>query len=146
MSRILAVDYGEKRVGVALSDPTRTIARPLATLTRRAGKRPPIQALLDLCAEHEVTRIIVGLPLTLAGDDSDWTREVRAFAERLHARSGIPVELVDERLSSVVAERAVRSIGLRKTERERKERIDAGAAAVILQAFLDTRPAEPLEP
>lgn len=146
MGRVLAVDYGEKRVGVALSDPTRTLARPLATLTRRAGKRPPIQALLELCAEHEVTQIVVGLPLTLAGDDSDWTREVRAFAERLHARSAIPVELVDERLSSVVAERAVRSIGLRKSQREQKGRIDAGAAAVILQAFLDTRPAEPSDP
>ena len=125
---------------------TRTVARPLATLTRRAGKRPPVQALLDLCAEHEVTQIVVGLPLTLAGDDSDWTREVRAFAERLHVRSGIPVELVDERLSSVVAERAVRSSGLRKTQREQKQRIDAGAAAVILQAFLDTRRAEPSDP
>lgn len=137
MSRILAVDYGGKRIGLAISDPTGTIARPLGTLTRRAGKRPPIQAILDLCAAHEVDHIVVGLPLQLSGDDSDWTREVREFAARLAERAGLPVSLVDERLSSVIAERAVRSIGLRRRERERKDRIDAGAAAVILQAFLE---------
>lgn len=137
MSRVLAVDYGEKRVGVALSDPTRTIAQPLLTLPRRAGKRPPVQALLDLCTEHEVGEIVVGLPLTLAGDDSDWTREVRAFAEKLASRTALSVTLVDERMSSVVAERAVRSIGLRKHAREERARVDAGAAAVFLQAFLD---------
>lgn len=142
MSRVLAVDYGLKRVGIALSDPTGTIARPLTTIPRRAGKRPPIQAILDLCTEHEVTALVVGLPLTLSGADSGWTAEVREFAAKLEARAGLPVTLVDERLSSVVAERAVRSIGLRKSEREQKDRIDSGAAAVVLQAYLDARAAE----
>lgn len=143
MRRILAVDYGLRRLGVALSDPTATIARPLTTLLRRPGKRPPVQAILDLCAEHDVEAIVVGLPLTLAGDDSDWTREVREFASRLETRSGLPVALVDERLSSVAAERAVRGIGLRKQAREERARVDASAAALILQAYLDRQHRNP---
>jgi len=135
--RILGIDFGERRLGVALSDPTGTIASPLTTLTRRAGKRPPIQAILDLCAEFQVDAIVVGLPLTLAGDDSEWTREVRAFAARLEARSGLPTAMVDERLTSVMAERAVRTIGLPRRAREQKERVDASAAALILQTYLD---------
>jgi putative Holliday junction resolvase len=138
--RILGIDYGERRLGVALSDPTATIARPLSTLARRPGKRAPIQAILELCVEHGVSAIVVGLPLTLEGGDSDWTREVREFAEKLQARAGIPVALVDERLSSVAANRAVRGIGLRKHAREQRERVDASAAALILQGYLDRQP------
>lgn len=137
MGRVLAVDLGEKRVGIALSDPSRTIARPFATLPRRLGKRAPVQAILDLITEHEVEELVVGLPLALSGEDTDWTREVRTFAARLAERSGLAVHLVDERFSSVVAERAVRSIGLNRGAREERSRVDAGAAAVILQAFLD---------
>lgn len=137
MPRILAVDFGERRVGLALSDPTATIAQPLTVLVRRAGKRPPVQAIADLAAEHDVQHIVVGLPLTLAGGESDWTREVRAFGEKLAARAGLGVTFADERMTSVAAERAVRSLGLRKTEREKKERIDAAAAVLILQAYLD---------
>ncbi|NJD09964.1 MAG: Holliday junction resolvase RuvX [Gemmatimonadetes bacterium] len=140
MRRILAIDYGERRIGVALSDPTATIAQPLATLTRRAGKRAPIQAILELCQQHEVSSIVVGLPLTLAGEDSDWTRSVRDFAARLEQRSALPVTLVDERLSSVAATRAVRAIGLRRQARAQRERVDAGAAALILQWYLDRQP------
>lgn len=142
MRRILAIDYGERRLGVALSDPSATIAQPLTTLTRRPGKRAPIQAILELCRAHEVSALVVGLPLTLAGDDSDWTREVRDFATRLAERSGLPVALVDERLSSVAAERAVRGIGLRRRAREQRERVDASAASLILQFYLDQQPPE----
>ena len=79
----------------------------------------------------------MGLPLTLEGGESDWTREVRAFGDRLAERAGLPVAWLDERMTSVRAERAVRSLGLPKRERERKDRIDAAAAVLILQAFLD---------
>ena len=137
MSRVLAVDFGERRIGLALSDPTRTIAQPLPTMQRKKGKRPPVQAIADLAAQHGVTALVVGLPLTLAGDESDWTREVRAFADKLADRTKLPVSFVDERLTSVAAERAVRSLGLPKRERERKERIDAAAAVLILQMHLD---------
>jgi putative Holliday junction resolvase len=142
--RILGIDYGERRFGIALSDPTATIAQPLTTLARRAGKRAPIQAILDLCGQHDVQAIVVGLPLTLAGSDSDWTREVREFAARLEQRSGLPVTLVDERFTSAAAERAVRGIGLRRQAREQRERVDAGAAALILQSYLDQQPRDPI--
>lgn len=137
MTRILAVDYGERRIGLAMSDPSRIIAQPLPTLQRKRGKRPPIQAILDLIRDNDVGALVVGLPLTLAGVDSDWTREVREFGARLAERAALPVTFVDERLSSVAAERAVRSLGLPKHERERKGRIDAAAAVLILQFHLN---------
>jgi putative holliday junction resolvase len=135
--RVLAIDYGERRVGVAISDPTATFAQPLTVLRRRAGKRPPVQALADLVIEHDVKHIVIGLPLTLAGDDSDWTLEVRAFGAKLAERTGITVTLADERFTSVAAERAVRSVGLKRSQREQKERVDSAAAMLILQAYLD---------
>lgn len=139
MPRILAVDYGERRVGLALSDPSAIIASPLSTMKRRKGKRPPVAPLARIIEKHDVDEIVVGLPLTLEGDDSDWTREVREFARSLGERTGLPVSLQDERMTSVEAERAVRSIGLPKKKREEKERIDAAAAMLILQAHLDAR-------
>ncbi len=137
MPRVLGVDYGERRIGLAVSDPSGTIAQPLPTLTRRAGKRPPVQAIADTAREWQVGAIVVGLPLTLEGDDSDWTRQTRAFADRLGERAGVPVHLVDERMTSVRAEQAVRSLGLRRSAREEKTRVDAAAAVLILQTFLD---------
>lgn len=139
MGRILAVDYGERRIGLAISDPSATIAQPLPTLTRRAGKRPPIADIIAIASENEVEEIVVGLPLTLAGDDSDWTREVRAFAQKLAERANLPVELLDERMTSVQAERAVRDSGLKKSQREEKQRIDAAAATLLLQMYLDRK-------
>ena len=139
MGRFLGVDYGERRVGLALSDPTAMIAQPLPTLTRRKGKRPPVAPLARIAEQHRVEGIVVGLPLTPEGEDSDWTREVRAFAGRLAERSGLPVTLQDERMTSARAERAVRSLGLSRRKREEKERIDAAAAVLILQAYLDNR-------
>lgn len=136
MARILAVDYGERRIGLALSDPLQMIASPLPTLKRKRGKRPPVQAIIDIAQANDVVALVVGLPLTLDGTDSDWTREVRTFGETLSRRSGLPVAFVDERMTSVAAERAVRSLGLPKKERERKERIDAAAAVLLLQAHL----------
>lgn len=136
MSRILAFDYGERRIGVATSDPTRTIASPLATLTRRAGKRPPWPEIATLVAEQEADELVVGLPLDLAGEEGAWAAEVRAFGAELARRTGLPVRWMDERLSSVRAERAVRGIGLRKGAREEKGRIDAAAAALILEGWL----------
>lgn len=139
MPRILGVDYGERRIGLALSDPTAMIATPLPTLARRKGKRPPVAPIARLVEEHEVEEIVVGLPLTLEGDDSDWTREVRDFAAALQERSDRPVTLQDERMTSVRAERAVRSLGMSKVKREQKGRVDAAAAVLILQAYLDAR-------
>ena len=135
--RVLGIDFGERRVGVAISDPTGVIAQPLPTLQRRRGKRMPLRALEELVEEYGVEAIVVGLPLAPSGHDTDWTREVRDTAEKLHERSGLPVHMVDERFTSVRAERAVRSIGLPKKKKEEKGRIDAAAAVLILQSWLD---------
>lgn len=140
MGRILGVDYGERRVGLAVSDPTGMIAQPLPTLVRRAGKRPPVRAVADVAHTWQVSAIVLGLPLTLEGDESDWTRAIRAFGEKLSDRTGLPVHFVDERMTSVRAERSVRSLGLRRTQREDKKRVDAAAAVLILQSFLDRAP------
>ncbi len=135
--RILGIDFGERRIGLALSDPTGTIASPLPTLARRARKRPPIKALAEIASENEVEAIVMGLPLNLAGDETEWCAEIRRVGALLADRTGLSMHYVDERMTSVQAERAVRSLGLPKKKRERKERIDAAAAVLILQRWLD---------
>lgn len=140
--RVLAVDFGEVRVGLALSDETETLASPLPTLRRRRGKRPPLRALQELGERHDVKAVVFGLPLQLDGSESEWTREVRSVAEALGRRLGVPVYFVDERLTSVRAERAVRSSGLPRGRREEKGRVDAAAATLILQTWLDRRSSE----
>ena len=101
---------------------------------------------MELIDTHAVDRVVVGLPLSLEGTDTEWTAEVRAFAVRLHQRTSLPVFMIDERMTSVIAERTVRSLGLPRSERERKERVDTAAAQLILQAFLDReKSGHPLE-
>lgn len=139
MPRVLGIDYGERRVGLALSDETATIASPLPTLKRRKGKRPPVAPVARLAEENDVGAIVIGLPLTLAGEESDWTREIREFGRKLADRTGCPVTFQDERMTSVRAERAVRSLGLSREKREEKERVDAAAAVLILQSHLNAR-------
>lgn len=133
----MGIDFGEKRIGLAVSDPTNTVATPLETLVRRTGKRPPYARMAEIAAEHDVGHLVVGLPLGLDGAENEWCAEVRAMADRLSGRIDVPVAWVDERLTSVRAERAVRSSGLSKTKREERGRIDAAAAQLILQAWLD---------
>ena len=135
--RALGLDFGERRIGVALSDPTGTIASPSGTVQRRKGKRMPLARLEEIAREHAAERLVVGLPLDLQGNETPWCREVRAAGDELGRRLGLPVEYVDERLTSVRAEKAVRALGLRRTQREEKGRVDAAAAALILQSWLD---------
>ena len=134
---VLGIDFGARRVGLALSDPSATIAQPLPTLLRRMGKRPPVAAIVDIIQQQEVERVVIGLPLDLGGDETDWTETVREFGAKVGARANVPVDFLDERMTSVQAERAVRSIGLKRTEREQKQRIDAAAAVLLLQTYLD---------
>ena len=134
--RLMGIDLGARRIGVALTDPTRTIASPLTTLTRRIGKRPPWQDLERLVHEHEVTGFVVGLPLALAGEETAWTLEVREFGEQLARRSELPVHFTDERMTSIEAEGTIRVLGLPKSKREEKSRIDSTAAALILRNYL----------
>jgi len=137
VGRSLGIDFGERRLGLAMSDPSGMIAQPLPVLTRRIGKRAPVQAILELAQQHEIETFVIGLPLDLAGEETAWTAEVRSFGDKLAQRSGKPVYYVDERLTSVRAERTIRSLGLKKSERERKDRIDAASAVLILQSWLD---------
>ena len=133
----MGVDFGEKRIGLAVSDPTNTLATPLETLRRRAGKRPPIARMAEIARELDVGHVVVGLPLGLDGEENPWCLEIRAMGEKLAARLEVEVSFVDERLTSVRAERAVRGIGLSKRDRQQKGRVDAAAAQLILQSWLD---------
>lgn len=137
--RALGVDFGEVRIGLALSDETGTLASPLPTLRRRRGKRPPLKALQELAEAHGVEAVVIGLPLELDGSESAWTREVRQVGEALAGRLDVPIHFIDERMTSVRAEREVRSSGLPLRRREEKGRVDAAAAALILQTWLDHR-------
>lgn len=132
--RVLAVDYGDKRVGLALSDPSRTIASPLGHIVRRAGKRPPVAELVRRAQEHEARAFVLGLPLDENGDDTPRAAEVRAIALELEKRTGLPVSLVDERYTTAAALRTVREMG--GSTRGRKGDVDALAATILLQHAL----------
>lgn len=138
MARYLGIDYGERRIGLALSDPTGVIASPLITLQRRQGKRPPYAELERLVRQYEVEGLVVGLPLDLSGEETPWTTEVREFGDKLAGRTALPVSYFDERMTSVMAERAIRSMGLPRNKREQKERVDTAAASILLQNFLES--------
>ncbi len=132
--RILAIDYGDKRVGLALSDPMRLIASPLGHIARRAGKRAPITELVRRASEHEASAFVIGLPLDERGDDTPRATEVRAIAAELEKRTGLPVSLVDERYTTAAALRTVREMG--GSTRGRKGDVDALAATILLQHAL----------
>jgi len=135
--RLLGLDWGERRIGLALSDETQTLAQPLATLTRRAGKRFPMRQLLDLLEAHAVAGVVVGLPLDQAGEEGAPAAAARALAADIARRSARPVELWDERHTTARALRAVREMG--GSTRRRKADVDALAATVLLQHYLDAR-------
>jgi putative Holliday junction resolvase len=135
--RLLGVDWGATRIGLAISDPAQTIAQPLTTLTRRAGKRIPVKQLLDLVRDHAVTGVIVGLPLDENGTEGEAARGARGLAAAVAERGGLPVSLWDERFSTARARRAVQEMG--GSTRGRKADLDALAAAVLLQHYLDAK-------
>jgi putative Holliday junction resolvase len=135
--RVLGLDVGTRRLGVAVSDPTGTVASPLATVPRRAPAEDA-RALAALAAEQEATTVVVGLPVTLAGREGPAARAVRAYlAELAPLLPGLALELADERLSTVAAERALVGGGVRR--RARREVVDQVAASVFLQTWLDAR-------
>ncbi len=99
----------------------------------------PLIRIEEVAREHGVTHLVVGLPLTLPGVEDAWCAQVRAWGEELGRRLNVGVDFVDERMTSVRAERAVRGVGLRKSQRRERGRVDAAAAQLILQAWLDRR-------
>ncbi len=126
----MAIDWGEKRIGLAVSDPTRTIASPAGAIARRAGKRPPIAAILRKAQEMDVVGFVLGLPLDEEGSDTVRAAEVRKVASEIERRTGAEVRLVDERYTTAVALRAIREMG--GSTRHRKGDVDALAATVLL--------------
>jgi len=133
VGRMLALDVGEKRVGVALCDETQTLARPLLTL-KRASKKEDFAKLAALCREHAIEKVIVGLPKTLRDEEGPQARRVRRYADELQAALNLPIEFWDERYSSVDAQERLASSS-RKARA--KGVIDSAAAAIILQEYLD---------
>jgi len=138
--RVLAIDVGERRVGFAISDPTRTLARPLATLTVVPGQALDTVAhkIAQLASEDDgVAEIVVGMPVHLDGSPSEQTTRVAAFVDGLRIRTPIPIRMADERLTSREAES--RLAVNERDWRKRKKTLDAAAAAIFLQEYLDHR-------
>ena len=135
--RLLAVDWGEVRIGLALSDESQFLATPLETLVRRPGKRFPMPRFTALVAEHGPVGLVVGLPLTGEGDEGASAGSARALAAAIAERTALPMELWDERMSTARALGLIREQG--GSTRGRREDVDALAAAVLLQHFLDSR-------
>jgi putative Holliday junction resolvase len=133
--RILALDVGGRRIGVALSDTLRMIASPLTTL-RAVPRQRVLAELAKLVHDYEVTVVVVGLPLTLSGEIGPQAQVVQAFAAELEGVISVPVRLFDERLTTVAAERMMVELGIKPEQR--KARIDEVAASIILQDFLDS--------
>ncbi len=134
--RILAVDPGSKRVGLALSDPSATIAQPLATVAAEP-EETLASRLAQVARAREATRIIVGLPLRLDGTHGPEASAARKLAAAMRQASGLPVELVDERLTTAAADRALIEGGVKR--RQRRQDIDRVAATMLLQGHLDHR-------
>lgn len=132
--RILAIDLGDRRVGLAMSDPSRMIAQPAGFIERRPGKRPPLTAMLAKATEIGATAFIVGLPLNEAGEDTPRALEARRLAFELESRTGHPARLLDERFTTSAALRAVKA--MEGSTRGRKGDVDALAATVLLEQAL----------
>ncbi len=147
--RILALDYGRARIGLALADAEAGLAQPLGTLDR-INRNEDMRRLRELIREHGVRQIVVGLPLRLDGTRGDMAEEAARFGQRVHKQLGLPVEMVDERLTSWEAERlleeqqghVIRAVASKKRKKENaKPGVDAMAAALILKEYLDRRQA-----
>ena len=133
----MAIDWGERRIGLAISDPRGVIASPAGFIQRRSGKRPPLTKIVEKARELDATGFVVGLPLDENGDDTPRATEVRAIAVELERRTGLPVELVDERYTTAAARRAVRALGGKPEDRPGD--VDALSATVLLQHALGAR-------
>lgn len=137
--RVLAIDYGERRLGLAVSDEAGEFAFPAGTLERRGAKRD-LEALRALAAKRGIGRVVVGLPLHLDGRAGKEARAAEAFAAVLGEATGLPVETCDERWTTHEAERSLREQGLvGKRGRRRREIVDAVAATLILRSYLARR-------
>jgi putative Holliday junction resolvase len=132
IGRFLGLDIGDRRIGVAVSDELGTIASPVGMIPRQSNVAAEVRALV---AQYGAVRVIAGLPIGLSGREGPQAQAVRAFVDELARKLEVPVEFYDERLSTAVAERSLIAGGTRRAKR--REKVDAVAAAVILQGYLD---------
>jgi putative Holliday junction resolvase len=135
LARFLAVDYGRKRIGLAISDPLGMIASPAGFIERREGKRPPITKIVARATELDAQGYLIGLPLDGEGNETPWTAEVRALGAEIAKRTGMPVRFLDERFTTAVALRTVKEMG--ESTRGRKGDLDSLAATILLQRALN---------
>ncbi len=133
-TRVLGLDYGTRRIGAAVSDPRRSIATPLEVYERRDPQRDALH-YQELVREHDVDRIVVGLPLHTGGGEGDLAKQARTFGAWLTRHTGVPVAFHDERYSTVDADEVLRSAGFKL--RDRKAKRDMLAARILLQNYLD---------
>ena len=141
--RILGLDVGERRIGVALSDPLGLTAQRL-TVLERSGGHDDLDAVCALIDKHQVASVVVGLPLTMRGTHGPQAQRATSFAQALRRQSAVPVQLVDERLTTVEGERAL--LATDASRRKRKQVIDQVAAQLILQHYLETQRAKGEQP
>ena len=132
----MAVDYGRKRIGLAISDTLGMIATPAGFIVRREGKRPPIAEIIRRATELEAEGYVIGLPLDGDGNETDWTAEVRAVGEEIGKRTKLPIRYLDERFTTAAALRTMRELG--QSTRGRKGDVDALAATILLQFALNS--------
>ena len=135
--RVLGLDLGSRRIGVAVSDPSGTIASPYEVIDRTGQPAADYQRLAEIVVETGAERVVVGLPLSLSGQAGPAARGAAAEVEAMAGVVGVPVEVHDERLTTVSAHRSMRALGVRGEDRRR--RVDKVAAAVMLQSWLDGR-------
>lgn len=140
MKRILGIDFGEKRIGLALSDPEGQFAVPLETL-RRTSDAQAIRQIIDTALDREVECLVVGEPLNLDGSRGPASARASSFARKLAAESGLPVKMTDETLTSVEAEERLREAGI--DPRRHPERVDATAAQILLEQYLNESSSRP---
>ena len=134
MPRVLAVDWGARRVGIAVSDPTGLLATGLPTLTVR-GREDAVAGVAAVAREYEVERIVVGLPLQLSGERGEAAEQAEAFAAELGRACALPIEMLDERLTSALSARRLHESGFRGARARAK--VDQGAAVALLETWLD---------
>jgi putative Holliday junction resolvase len=141
--RILAIDYGSARIGLALSDPTGTLARPLPFIPAKGDARLA-REIAELAKKEEAHLILLGLPRNMDGSSGEAAAKVQDFATVLGLATVIPIKLIDERLSTVQASRQLQEAG--RNARQQRGRIDSEAACVLLQGYLDSQTPFPLLP
>jgi putative Holliday junction resolvase len=135
LARFLGIDYGEKRVGLAIADPIGMIATPAGFIARRAGKRAPIAEIIRRAEALEARGFVIGLPLDGSGGETEWTAEVRRVGDELAKRTNLPVQYQDERYTTATSLRIIRE--MEGSTRGRKGDVDAMSAAVLLQHALN---------